>query len=177
MADNAPAPDYVPQRPTGRFIPTQIPPTELPGVNSLLTLMVGVVVIAAFYVARDVLIPVTLAILLSFLLAPLAAIIRKSGLGRTPSVLLAVAVALALMVAVGTVIAMQIANISEEFPRYQTSLHSKLNAVSGFGSSTLRNLESRLDPVPAQASQVTRVGTRSVVFTPANASVRSISTA
>jgi predicted PurR-regulated permease PerM len=151
MADNAQAPDYVPQRPTGRFIPTQIPPTELPGVNSLLTLMVGVVVIAAFYVARDVLIPVTLAILLSFLLAPLAAIIRKSGLGRTPSVLLAVAVALALMVAVGTVIAMQIANISEEFPRYQTSLHSKLNAVSGFGSSTLRNLESRLDPVPAQA--------------------------
>ena len=150
MGDKSQTSNLAPQRAAGRSVPTQIHPAELPGVNSLLTLMVGVVVIAAFYVARDVLIPVTLAVLLSFLLAPLAAIIRRTGLGRTPSVLLAVAFALTVMVAVGSVIAMQIESLSAEFPRYQSALHTKLDAVSGFGSSALRNLEGRLDPSPTQ---------------------------
>ncbi|MEJ0047970.1 MAG: hypothetical protein WDN04_18995 [Rhodospirillales bacterium] len=48
------------------------PRAELPGVSSLVTLAVSVVVVGALYFARDVLIPVTLAVLLSFLLAPLA---------------------------------------------------------------------------------------------------------
>lgn len=151
MADRSQAPGLASHRQASRSVPTQITPAELPGVNSLLTLMVAVVVIAAFYVARDVLIPVTLAILLSFLLAPLAGIIRKVGLGRTPSVLIAVAVALAVMVGIGSLIVIQIGSLSIEFPRYQSSLHSKLNAVSGFGSTTLRSLETRLDPSPPQA--------------------------
>jgi predicted PurR-regulated permease PerM len=43
-----------------------------PAENSpVLSLQIGVVVVAALYFAKEVLIPVTLAILLSFVLAPL----------------------------------------------------------------------------------------------------------
>ncbi len=51
-------------------LPTQVPPAETPGLTSLLTLAVAVVVIAGLYLGRDVLIPITLAVLLSFLIAP-----------------------------------------------------------------------------------------------------------
>jgi hypothetical protein len=75
----------------------QVLPPELPGVSSLLTLTVSVVVIAALYLAREVLIPVTLAGLLSFVLAPLASLLRRIHVPRVPSVLLAIITALALI--------------------------------------------------------------------------------
>src|SRR5271168_2342290 len=95
---------------------TQIVPPELPGVNSLLTLMVAVVVVAALYLARDVLIPVTLAGLLSFVLAPLASLLRRLHVPRVPSVLLAILTALALILALGTVIEQQIADLADDLP-------------------------------------------------------------
>jgi len=51
---------------------SQVPPAELPGLSGLLTLSVSVVVIVALYVGRDVMIPITLAVLLSFALALVA---------------------------------------------------------------------------------------------------------
>jgi len=56
--------------------------------------LVSVVVIAALYFGKEVLIPITLAILLSFVLAPLADLLRRAHLGRVLSVLLAVLIAL-----------------------------------------------------------------------------------
>ncbi|MBE7247461.1 MAG: hypothetical protein INR63_21165, partial [Actinomycetospora chiangmaiensis] len=43
--------------------PAQITPPQTPGLRSLLALATGVVVIAALYLAREVLVPITLAIL------------------------------------------------------------------------------------------------------------------
>ena len=70
--------------------PTPISPAASLDFASGLPLQIGVVVIAALYFAREVLIPITLAILLSFLLAPLVELFRRWHLGRVPSVLLAV---------------------------------------------------------------------------------------
>ena len=56
---------------------TQIPGVETPGVQSLLTLAVFVVVVGGLSLAKDVLIPLTLAVLLSFVLAPLVALLRR----------------------------------------------------------------------------------------------------
>jgi predicted PurR-regulated permease PerM len=109
--------------------PAQIIPPELPGVNSLLTLAVGVVVVSALYFGRDVLIPITLAVLLSFLLAPLASALRRLRLGRTMAVLLAVLLAVTLLLSVAGIIGMQIANLTTELPRYQATLQSKVETL------------------------------------------------
>ena len=68
-------------------------PPETPTLHGLMTLAVSVVIVTALYLAREVLIPITLAVLLSFLLAPLCGLFRRIHLGRIPSVLLSVLIA------------------------------------------------------------------------------------
>ena len=71
---------------------TQIAPASTPDPSS--PLISAVVLVAVLYFGREVLIPITLAILLSFLLAPVVGLLRWIHLGRVPSVLLAVILAL-----------------------------------------------------------------------------------
>ena len=70
--------------------PAQVPPPITPGLRGLLTLAVGVVVVAALYFGREVFIPLVLAILLSFVLAPVVSVLRRLHFGRVPSVIVAV---------------------------------------------------------------------------------------
>ena len=107
----------------------QIAPAEIPGVNSLLTLAVSVVVIAALYFARDVLVPITLAVLLSFVLAPVVELMQRIRVPRAPSVILAVLLALGVILATGSMIATQLANLAEELPRYQYTISEKVDTV------------------------------------------------
>ena len=50
---------------------------RIPEARALLALAIGVIVVAALYVAQEVFIPITLAVILSFILSPLV-----NGLGR-----------------------------------------------------------------------------------------------
>ena len=87
--------------------PVQVPPADTPGVQGLLTLAVAVVVVAGLYLGREVMIPIILAVLLSFLLAPLVNVLRRMHLGRVPSVLLAVVLALGVILTFAAVIGTQ----------------------------------------------------------------------
>jgi len=58
--------------------------------STILSLQIGVVVVVALYFAREVLVPITVAVLLSFVLSPLVNFLRRLRLGRIPSVLIAV---------------------------------------------------------------------------------------
>jgi hypothetical protein len=51
-----------------------------------------VMIVATLYFGKDVLMPVTLALLLAFVLAPMVNLLRRAHLGRVPSVLLGVLV-------------------------------------------------------------------------------------
>ena len=73
----------------------QVVPAETPSLRGLTTLAVTVVIVAALYFGREVLVPITLAILLSFVLAPLVNLIRRTRIGRVPAVILSVLIALA----------------------------------------------------------------------------------
>lgn len=117
--------------------PTRIPSADVPGIKSLLGIVIGVVVIAALYLARDVLVPIMLAVLLSFLLTPLANLLRRLRIGRVPSVIVAVTIALGIIVALGTVMGSQIASLAGDVPRYMTSIQGK---VSKLGDSTVGRL-------------------------------------
>ncbi|UEP51424.1 AI-2E family transporter [Burkholderia ambifaria] len=124
-----------PARPAAR-----IEPPETPGVQGLITLAVGVTVVAALYFAREILIPVTLAILLSFLVAPLANLLGRIKLGHVVSVLLAVTMSLSVIVVLGGVIAAQITDLAVGIPRYQASIDNKISAVHGLTVEKLNRL-------------------------------------
>jgi predicted PurR-regulated permease PerM len=90
---------------------------------------VAAIVVAALYFAREVLIPVTLAMLLSFILSPLVELLRQIWLGRILSVVLAVVLALGLILALGSAIGTQVAQLSGNLPQYQTTIETKISRL------------------------------------------------
>ena len=115
--------------PTPRRQTPKVLPPELPGMRALTSLIAGVVVICALYFGRAVLIPIILAVLLSFLVAPFVDLLRRLRLGQVPSVILAVLVALSVLTAVGALIGAQIAQLAGDLPQYQYAVEKKIDAV------------------------------------------------
>ena len=109
--------------------PAQVPPPITPGLRGLLTLAVGVVVVAALYFGREVFIPLVLAILLSFVLAPVVSFLRRMHLGRVPAVVVAVLLTLGIILGIGAVLGTQVASLATDLPRYQTTVQQKLSGL------------------------------------------------
>jgi predicted PurR-regulated permease PerM len=104
--------------------------------TSLTTLAVTGIVITVLYFARDIFIPLALAILLSFVLGPLVTLVRRTRAGRVPSVIAVVLFAFLATVAIGTLIGSQLTRLAEELPRYQYNIIQKIHSLKGIGSGT-----------------------------------------
>ena len=87
----------------GITTPKPIAQAAAPHASQTMTLFV--MIVATLYFGKEVLMPVTLALLLAFVLAPMVNLLRRAHLGRVPSVLLAVTLALCVVLAIGGVIA------------------------------------------------------------------------
>ena len=104
------------------------PSHDLSGVNVIVT---GVTVVGALYFAREILIPFALAVLISFVLAPLTVLLRRTGLPRGACVLVVVTVSFGVILGIGAIGASQIAQLAENLPQYQTNLREKIRTVKG----------------------------------------------
>jgi predicted PurR-regulated permease PerM len=125
--------------------PTRITPPQMPGLTSLLTLVTGVVIVSALYLAREVLIPITLAILLSFVLAPLVGALRRAHVPHVLSVLVAVLIGLGAIGATGGIIGMQVAELAADVPQYASTIETKVASVRGFTLGRISELTNRLN--------------------------------
>src|SRR5215218_140194 len=105
---------------------TEIPPAGTPSLVGLLNLAVGAVVLVALYVGREVFLPVVLAVLLAFVLAPVVDVLRRLRLPRVPAVILAVVVTLGIVLTLGSVIGLQLAGLVSDLPRYETTVRRKV---------------------------------------------------
>jgi predicted PurR-regulated permease PerM len=119
----------MPPIPTPRRPAAKVLPPEAPGVRALASLVTGVVVICALYFGRAVMIPIILAILLSFLLAPFVDVLRRLRLGQVPSVIVAVVLALTVLTGVGALIGAQVAQLAGDLPKYQAAIERKIDTV------------------------------------------------
>lgn len=93
------------------------------------SVVVGAIVAGAIYFARPVLIPLALAILLAFALAPIVSALRRLRLGHVGSVLLTALFALGVIGALVIFIGSQLANLAADLPRYQHTISEKIGAV------------------------------------------------
>jgi len=98
------------------------------------------VVVAALYLAKDVLIPLTLAVLLSFLLSPACDRLERHGLGRIPAVAVTALIGFAVLGAATWTAAVQIADLAPKMPEYQKNLQAKLHSTNAFVSAGLHQI-------------------------------------
>jgi len=130
--------------PAAPALPATVPPAASPQPSSVLALQVGVVVIAALYFGREVLVPITVAVLLSFVLTPLVSRLRKLGLGNVFSVLVAVFIALGAILAIFAVIGTQVAQLATQLPDYVATIQGKLEAIRAYALENLSGILRRL---------------------------------
>jgi predicted PurR-regulated permease PerM len=112
-------------------------------------------ILALLYFGRDVLIPFTLALVLSLLLAPLVRALKRVGLGQAPAVLLAV-LALALAVAAtAVVLGTQVLRMAASLPQYQETIQQKLQNLDELTVGRLNTLTSEASGLIQRHSAVT----------------------
>ena len=99
-------------------------------------MLLAVIVVAALYFGREVLVPIALAVLLSFVLAPF---VRLLQLWYVPRIVAVVGVTLlALVVALGLAALMvaQVNQLASELPRYKSTLREKIQNLRGVVAGT-----------------------------------------
>jgi len=87
------------------------------------------VVLALLYFGRGVLIPFTVALMLSLLITPLVRALRRTGLGQTTSVLAAVLASALAFTTTAALIGAQCLRMAESLPRYEETIQQKLRQL------------------------------------------------
>ncbi|CAN5430854.1 AI-2E family transporter [soil metagenome] len=99
------------------------------------------IIVAALYFAREVLIPLALAMLLSFLLTPVVRRLERAHLGRIASVLISVTLMFGLIATLGYVVAMQFEDLATNLDQYKDNVIAKVEAIRPSGGGVLKKLE------------------------------------
>lgn len=97
-------------------------------------LVTAAILTAGLYFGRDVFVPLAIAILFSFVLAPLAARLQALRLGRVLSVLLVVLVAFAAFIGLFGYVGTQVTQLAAQLPTYQTNIEQKIRSLRGSAS-------------------------------------------
>jgi predicted PurR-regulated permease PerM len=127
--------------------------TELPA-SALTTMLFAVVIVSALYFGREVLVPIALALLLSFALAPLVRLLQGWHLPRMFAVIFVVLIAFAAIFSLGALMVSQVNQLAGDLPRYQSTLREKIQSLRGAAAGTgtlerasqvLQDLSSELD--------------------------------
>ena len=129
----------------------------LPVFVALASFLLVVAVMAALYFGRDILVPVTLAILLSFVLVPAVRLLGHIRVPRVPAVLLVVVVVFGALFGIGTLIAREGGQLVSDLPRYSLVMQDKIKSLRGATADTgtlsrivdvFQDLSATLSPPP-----------------------------
>src|SRR5579863_5141480 len=114
---------------------------------ALLGVVVAVVVVGTLYFARVVLIPFTLAVLITFILTPVAKLLERMHFGRMFSTLIVVVLSFIVVGAVGWTVSQQFAQVMNQLPDYRSNIHAKLEALHLSKSTALNNASDTMNEI------------------------------
>jgi predicted PurR-regulated permease PerM len=130
-------------------------PEELTALLSAVAMAIlAAIIVMVLYYGRDIIIPIALAVLLSFVLAPLVRLVQRLRIPRSLAVVSVVVIAFAFIFAMGSLLATQLAQLAGDLPRYQSTISEKIQSfretTAGRGtleraSSMLKDLGKELD--------------------------------
>jgi predicted PurR-regulated permease PerM len=101
------------------------PPDAIVG---LWTISLAAFIIAALYFGRELLTPIALAALLTFLLSPLVTRLQR-WIGRIGAVLLVVALMFTVTIGAGWVLTRQVVDLGNQLPSYKENVRAKIKSV------------------------------------------------
>ena len=123
---------------------------------TLVSVILILIVVTVLNVAKEIFIPLALALLFSFLLAPLVTRFERWRLPRIPAVLLAVALAFAILGGVGYLVGMQVVDLTYKLPSYKANISQRIDAIkSSGGKGPLSTATSTLEELGEQLSGTT----------------------
>jgi predicted PurR-regulated permease PerM len=124
--------------------------------NSFIT---TAVVVAILYFSREILVPIALAVLLSFVLAPLVKLLQRWYLPRPLAVIFTVAGAVGVTICLTAMVMVQVNQLAKDLPRYQVTLSEKVHSLRDImgpagllkdASSLLKDLSQELERTDLQ---------------------------
>ena len=123
--------------------------------RAVLPVMVGgAIVVAALYYGRELVVPLVLAALLAFVLAPACRLLQRLYLPRVISVLVVVVLAFGIIGGLGVIVGRQGAILAGNLPTYQTTILGKWQALGeryGFLQRLMQDTPADPQKVQAQA--------------------------
>jgi len=120
----------------------------------LTNMAVAALIIAALYFGREIFVPLALAVLLSFALAPFVIRLHSWRIPRTASVLIVVFFGFSIIFSLGGLMVSQATRLAAKLPGYQQTLSDKVESLRGLmggsgtlgqASTVLKNLETELE--------------------------------
>jgi predicted PurR-regulated permease PerM len=117
-------------------------------------LIVFIGLVAILYFGRPVFVPLAVAILLAFVLAPPVRALRRWHFGRIPSIITVVLLAFLTIFGLGMVLGEEAKHLAAALPKYQNTLTKKIDALRGAtagrgtlgqASNVLENLDQELE--------------------------------
>jgi predicted PurR-regulated permease PerM len=99
------------------------------GLLSSEPLILLALVLAGLYFAREVLIPLAMALTLNFLLTPLVIAFERARVGRLTAVILVLVIAFSSLGTVGWIVARQVINVVNDLPNYTDNIRDKMDAL------------------------------------------------
>lgn len=97
-------------------------------------MLAGIILaVACLYWARILFIPIALAVLIMFLLSPMVALVRRTGLGQVPAVIVVVTLTVLLAGGLGWALFSQLTTLANDLPRYRATIMRKIADVQRMG--------------------------------------------
>jgi predicted PurR-regulated permease PerM len=112
----------------------------------------AVVCVAALYFARSVLIPIALAVLLAFLLAPLVNLLQKAHLGRTGPIIVVVLLIAGLLTGLGWLVFNQAISLATQIPNYKATISRKIETFRGVRENGIGKAEATVNELGKELS-------------------------
>lgn len=124
-----------------------------------LTVVNAVVVVAALYWAQAVIVPVTLALLLTFILSLVVAPLQRR-IGSVPAVLLVVVVTFAALGVAGWAVSTQLTSLIQELPGYQQNVRHKIRDIRWMGKGgPVETLQETVEDIQSEIARTETTGT------------------
>jgi predicted PurR-regulated permease PerM len=120
-------------------------------------LLTVIVVVAVLRLAQDLFVPLALAVLLTFLLAPIVARLQHWHLNRLLAVIVSIAFALALIGGVGDVIFGQFSDLAHQLPQYELHLRQHIAHLRGFLRGGITDSLNAIERLTGQIEHLTPV--------------------
>ncbi|MEK1886488.1 MAG: AI-2E family transporter [Phyllobacterium sp.] len=114
------------ERVTLRSVP---PPVVTDAQQQFPPIVVAIAIVAALYFARDVFVPLAMALLLTFALSPVVTRLHRSGIPRAFAVISVVVMAFLVIFVFVSVVVSQLTVLAQNLPSYQYNIEAKIRTV------------------------------------------------